>query len=216
MSIQVIDDVEKVKILVDETRKKIICMLGRNPMSISELARKLDKTPATIFYHIKKLESVGLIKLEKTRIVNNNLIEKYYSLAIPSSCLISFRMFGPERAPVPPKKLSEIESRENRLCLNICWDDVFATLELELENIEKQSLITTMNGVFERAMFEAGEGFKEAIQQLNIKLSRQDQRKLQRLVSAIPILTFCKMLEKPENLNSLKALLRILSFQTRS
>ena len=63
MSIQVIDDPKKVKILVDETRNKIICMLGRGSMSLSGLARALNKTPATVFYHIKKLVSVNLIKL---------------------------------------------------------------------------------------------------------------------------------------------------------
>jgi len=67
-----------------------------------------------------------------------------------------------------------------------------------------------MNKIFEKAAFEAGEAFNEAIQQIDIKLSSQDQRKLQQLARAIPILTFCKMLEKPENLKVLKDLLQLL------
>jgi len=209
LTIQVIDDPEKVKVLVDETRQSIICMLGRGSMSLSELARVLNKTPPTIFYHIKKLASVNLIKLEKTRVVNNNLVEKYYSLAIPSSCLISLRVFRPERGPVPPRKLNEIESRITRLCPDICWDDVFATLGLKWDGNRQQRIIL-MNKIFEKAAFEAGEAFNEAIQQIDIKLSSQDQRKLQQLARAIPILTFCKMLEKPENLKVLKDLLQLL------
>jgi len=210
MTIQVIDDPKKVKILLDETRNKIICMLGRGSMSLSELARALNKTPATVFYHIKKLVSVDLIKLEKTRVVNNNLVEKYYSLAFPSSCLISLRVPGPERAPVPPKKLSKIDSRGRKLCPDICWDEVFTTLELKLKGNRKQRLVNILNQFFQRAIFEAGEAYKEATQQINIKLPSQDQRKLQQLASVIPILTFCKILEKPENLNILKDLLQSL------
>jgi DNA-binding transcriptional ArsR family regulator len=209
MTIQVIDDPEKVKVLLDETRNNIICMLGRRSMSLSELARALNKTPATVFYHIKKLVSADLIKLEKTRVVNNNLVEKYYSLVFPSSCLVGIRVPGPKRGPVPPKKLRKIDSRGRKLCPDICWDDVLTTLGLELEGNRRKQCINIMNEVYERASFEAGEAFKEAAQQIGIKPSR-DQRDLQPLARAIPILTFCKMLEKPENLKALKDMLQSL------
>jgi DNA-binding transcriptional ArsR family regulator len=216
MTVQVIDDPEKVKILLDETRNKMICMLAKGSMSLSQLARALNRTPATVFYHIKKLASVDLIKLEKTRVVNNNLVEKYYSLAFPSSCLISLRVAGPERAPVPPKKSSKIDSRGHKLCPDICWDDVFATLEVKLKGNNKQRLIEILNQILERATFEAGEAYREATQQINMRLSSQDQRKLQQLASAIPIITFCKIVEKPENLKILKDLLRSLSTPERN
>lgn len=209
MTIQVINDPEKVKILLDETRNKIICMLGRGSMSLSELARALNKTPATVFYHIKKLVSVDLIKLERTRVVNNNLVEKYYSLVFPSSCLIGIRVPRPERGPVPPKKLNRIDSRGRKLCPDICWDDVFAKLGLELEGNRRKQCINIMNEVYRRASFEAGEAFKDAAQQISIKLS-QDQRGLQPLTRALPILTLCRMLEKPENLKALKDMLQSL------
>jgi len=210
MSIRVIDDPETVKILVDETRNKIICMLGRGSMSLSGLARALNKTPATIFYHIKKLMSVDLVKLEKTKIVNNNLVEKYYSLAIPSSCLISLRVPEPERGLVPPKRLSKIDWRAHKVCSDIGWDDVFTTLELKMEDKRKQQLVNILNTIFKKAIFEAGEAFKEATQQVNIRLSPQDQRKLQGLARTMPILIFCKMIEKPENVGILKSLLQSL------
>lgn len=208
MSIQVIDDPQKVKLLGDETRQKIMCILGKSSLSISGLARALSKTPATIFYHIKKLESANLIKVEKTEVVNNNLVEKYYSLSIPS-CLIGLRVVGPERGPVPPRKLIEAESRTSKLCPSICWDDVFTTLGLKLEGNRKQRLVNVLNQILERAILEAGQAYEEAMQQIkiNIRLPSQDQRKLQKLASTMPILTFCRMLEKPENLNILKDLL---------
>jgi len=210
MSIQVIDDPEKVKILTDETRKKIICMLGRGSMSLSGLARALNKTPATIFYHIKKLTSVDLVKLEKTKVVNNNLVEKYYSLAIPSSCLIGLRIPEPERGLVPPKRLSKIDRRAYKLCSDICWDDVFTTLELKMEDKRKHQLINILNKIFEKAIFEAGETFKEATEQVNIKLPPNDQRKLQQLARIIPIMVFCRIIEKPENVGILKSLIQSL------
>jgi hypothetical protein len=66
-----------------------------------------------------------------------------------------------------------------------------------------------MNEVYERVSFEDGEAFNEATQQMGIKLSR-DQLGLQPLARAIPILAFCKMLEKPENLKALKDMLQSL------
>jgi hypothetical protein len=81
-----------------------------------------------------------------------------------------------------------------------------------LKDNHKRRLTNILNQILERASFEAGEAYREAAQQINIKLPSQDQRKLRQLASAIPILTFCKMLEKPENLNTLKLLLR--SFPT--
>jgi len=210
MSIRVIDDPEKVKILVDETRKKMICMLEKGSMSLSELARALNKTPATVFYHTRKLMSANLIKLEKTRVVNNNFVEKYYSLAFSSPCLIALRMSGLDRAPVPPKRLGRMTPRHGRLCPDICWDDIFVTLNLKLEGDRKERLINIVNQIFEKAVFEAGEAFREAAQQVNIGPPSKDQRKLQRLASAIPIMVFCKMLKKPENLSILKDLLLLL------
>jgi DNA-binding transcriptional ArsR family regulator len=207
LSIQVVDNPEKVRILLDETRNKIICMLGRGSMSLSELARALNKTPATVFHHIKKLVSVDLIKLERTRVVNNNLVEKYYSLVLPSSCLIGIRVPRPERGPVPPRRLSKVDSRGSNLCPDIWLEDVFEKIGLELEGKRREQCINIMKEVYERASFEAGEAFKEVAQQIDIKLL-QDRRVLQPLARAIPILTFCKMLEKPENLRALKDLLQ--------
>jgi len=214
MTIQVIEDPKKVKILVEENRQKIICMLGRDSMSLSELARALNKTPATIFYHIKKLASVNLIKLEKTRVVNNNLVEKYYSLSVPSSCLVALRMFRPERGPVPPKKLSKVEWRDRKICPDVCWDDVFAALELKQDDDRKQQLINVMNKLFVRATFEADEAFKEVVKQVNIKLSSSELQRVEQIARVIPILTFCKMLKKPESLDVLKSLVQSISSST--
>jgi len=209
MTIQVIEDPEKVKVVADETRQKMLFMLAKRSMSISELARALSKTPATIFYHIKKLESANLIKLEKTEVVNNNLVEKYYSLSGPS-CLIGLRVPAPERGPVPPKKLFEAGPTKTKLCPDICWDDVFTALELKCQGNRKKQLFNIINDIFSKASLEASEAFKEVLQQFNIKLSLRDQQKLQRLAGVIPILIFCKMVEKPENLNALKNLINIL------
>lgn len=205
-----IDDPERVKILGDETRQRMICMLEKGSMSLSELARALSKTPATVFYHIRRLMSANLIKLEKTRIVNNNFVEKYYSLTFSSPCLIALGMSGLDRAPVPPRRLSRMTLRHGRVCPDICWDDIFVTLNLKLEGDRKKRLINIVNQIFEKVAFEAGLAFREATRQINMGFPSKDQRKFERLARAIPIMVFCEMLKKQENLSVLKDLLLLL------
>ena len=69
--VELVHDSERVKILLEDTRKNILHLLKVEDMSISQLAEGLDKDRSTIYRHVKKLEDYGYVELKGERIVNN-------------------------------------------------------------------------------------------------------------------------------------------------
>lgn len=59
------------KSLSDATRLQIVKTLYEEPMYVELLAQRLERTPSTISFHLKKLEEAGLVKAEK---------EQYYTV----------------------------------------------------------------------------------------------------------------------------------------
>jgi len=75
--IEIVDDPEKIKIIIEETRSKILNLLRFRDMTISELASILNKDISTVFRHIKKLERAGFVKVTGERRLHN-VPEKIY------------------------------------------------------------------------------------------------------------------------------------------
>ena len=53
------------KCLADKSRLQIIRSLSIEDMDVERLAKRLDLTPATISFHLKKLSEAGLVSAEK-------------------------------------------------------------------------------------------------------------------------------------------------------
>ncbi len=79
--IEIVDDPEIIKIIVEDTRSKILRLLRFRDMTISELASILNKDVSTVFRHIKKLEKAGLVQVTGERKVHN-IPEKVYGRTI--------------------------------------------------------------------------------------------------------------------------------------
>lgn len=60
--VEVVRDPESIKIGIEDTRSKILSLLQVNDMTISQLAKTLDKDQSTIYRHIKKLEDAGFVE----------------------------------------------------------------------------------------------------------------------------------------------------------
>ena len=75
--IEIVDDPDKIKIIIEETRAKILRLLRFRDMTISEMASILNKDVSTIFRHVKKLESAGFIRVTGERKIHN-VPEKLY------------------------------------------------------------------------------------------------------------------------------------------
>lgn len=59
------------KALADETRLKIVNALGEKEMYVELLAERLQLTPATVSFHMKKLSAAGLVETRR---------EQYYTM----------------------------------------------------------------------------------------------------------------------------------------
>ena len=79
--IEIVDDPDKIKIIIEDTRTKILRLLKFRDMTISELASILNKDVSTIFRHIKKLESAGFVKVTGERKIHN-VPEKIYGRTV--------------------------------------------------------------------------------------------------------------------------------------
>lgn len=69
----------EIKIYSDPYRLKILSTfmkLGR-PATSKEVADAMGEVPAKVYYHVKKLESIGLIHIVETREING-IVAKYY------------------------------------------------------------------------------------------------------------------------------------------
>ncbi len=59
--------VELLKVLADETRLAIIAELMERDSYVEKLAEFLSLTPATVCYHLKKMQKVGLVNCSRTQ-----------------------------------------------------------------------------------------------------------------------------------------------------
>ncbi|WP_297498147.1 winged helix-turn-helix domain-containing protein [Thermococcus sp.] len=75
--VKVITDPEVIKLMLEDTRRKILALLRNREMTISQLSEILGKTPQTIYHHIEKLKEAGLVEIKRTE-MKGNLVEKYY------------------------------------------------------------------------------------------------------------------------------------------
>jgi predicted transcriptional regulator len=205
--LQVIDEPEKSQLLSNETRRRIIYGLTNETKSISQLANELGKTPATIHYHMIKLENAGFVGLAKTRIVNNNLIEKFYKLIV-NRCLVGldFSMIG-QRGPVPPKGWSRIKHTIDDEFI----DRLFSQLRVHVGERQKRSLTKHARVWFDVAAFDAERVWEDMVEQIRLDLSAHDRYKLREIASLMPTATLCYMLREPQSRRALATLIREFS-----
>ena len=69
------------KVLADETRLEILNILLKKDSYVEKIACELSLTPATICYHLKKLESAGVVKCSRSQFymiysINREIFDK--------------------------------------------------------------------------------------------------------------------------------------------
>ncbi|HEX9340133.1 MAG TPA: winged helix-turn-helix domain-containing protein [Thermoplasmata archaeon] len=71
--------VDQLKVLSEPSRLRILTLLMERDMSISDIARALALSPATVHHHIAQLLDANLIIPTKAE-VRGNLVEKFYRI----------------------------------------------------------------------------------------------------------------------------------------
>ena len=71
--------IDQLKVLSEPSRLRILTLLMERDMSISDIARVLSLSPATVHHHITQLLDANLIIPTKSEI-RGNLVEKYYRI----------------------------------------------------------------------------------------------------------------------------------------
>ena len=61
------EKLELLKLLADETRLEILNMLLKEDSYVEKIACELSLTPATICYHLKKMESAGVVNCSRSQ-----------------------------------------------------------------------------------------------------------------------------------------------------
>ena len=61
------EKLQLLKVLADETRLEILNILWREDSYVEKIACELSLTPATICYHLKKLESAGVVNCSRSQ-----------------------------------------------------------------------------------------------------------------------------------------------------
>ena len=61
------DHLTLLKLLADETRLRIINILAEGDSYVELIASKLELTPATVCYHLKKMEAAGMVRCSRAQ-----------------------------------------------------------------------------------------------------------------------------------------------------
>jgi len=76
-SVKMIEDPEALKVLADDTRRKMVFLLRVKEMTVSQIAAELGITVQTVYHHIRKLLNGGMVEVSREERVDH-LIESYY------------------------------------------------------------------------------------------------------------------------------------------
>lgn len=70
---------KELEIYMNPVRQNLLRLLERSklPMTPKQLSQKLDISPSSVQHHIKKLESLGVITLDHTEVING-ITARYY------------------------------------------------------------------------------------------------------------------------------------------
>jgi DNA-binding transcriptional ArsR family regulator len=75
--VYVIDTPERLKIIGDPLRLKILDLLRQEALTVKQISARLEQPPTRLYYHVAEMEAAGFVTQVDTR-VKSGIIEKYY------------------------------------------------------------------------------------------------------------------------------------------
>lgn len=79
--IRVIDNPETLRLIADPLRLRLLELLRRRPRTVTELADELELPRTNLYYHVKLLQSHGLVEVEETRVVSGITEKRFRATA---------------------------------------------------------------------------------------------------------------------------------------
>lgn len=78
---KVLTTLDEIKTISDPFRLKILFLFDeeKKPLTVKQMATKLEEVPAKVHYHVKELERIGVMEIVETR-EKSGIVEKYYGL----------------------------------------------------------------------------------------------------------------------------------------
>lgn len=78
-----ISTAEHLKIISDPLRLRMLELIGKEALTVKQMAGRLKEPATKLYYHIAELESAGFVVMVDTR-VKSGIIEKYYRASAES------------------------------------------------------------------------------------------------------------------------------------
>ena len=130
-----IKDPEAIKLLSDETRRKIIYLLRVKEMTVSQIAEALSLTPQAVYHHIRKLIDGKMIEVTREERVDH-IIESYYRATAESFHIVVGKT--PSGRAVAKEQMEAILKALKKLGFKIEFDERIirnlSNLQVELES----------------------------------------------------------------------------------
>jgi len=77
-AVEIVRDPKIIAVLADPVRREIMRLTTLQPMTATQLAKKLVLAKPSMAHHLKILRNAMLIKIEKTKLGTHGILEKYY------------------------------------------------------------------------------------------------------------------------------------------
>lgn len=107
----VYDHEKLAKALLDKTKQKILAAISSEEKTIKQIAESLDEEPSRLYYHVKQLKDLDLIKISRSENLNN-LTQNYYLSNTEKSVNLTFDgTLAKDSAIVLSQKINEIYTK---------------------------------------------------------------------------------------------------------
>ncbi len=146
--IMVVDRYDDIRLIMSEKHNRILRLVTRDELSISEIARTLDMNPGSVHYYLKELERHGLIRQVREEI-KGGVVKKFYRSAAKRIVLEPPEFGGPDgKAQLPESDYKErlikaieflgyhlpAENREDAEDLLSRYDRRMRSLKIEMQD----------------------------------------------------------------------------------
>jgi len=78
VTIRVIHDPEKIKLLGDLVRRQLLRLISDAPMTQKQLSERMNLTEPSVSHHLTRLTDAGLVRINHTEVGSYGILQKYY------------------------------------------------------------------------------------------------------------------------------------------